>query len=100
MTEAEQLEKARQAIMRFRELLDIIQQQLEDGERAYDRLFAALNAAETAGLQTKAIQGLAAHEVAANPEPLRRAALHQSFSCRNMERDFAQVHDALVFDAE
>lgn len=97
MTDAEYLEKARQAIMRFRELLDIMQQQVQEGEEAYTRLFAALDPAETNGLAVKEIQRLAAYDVVADPEPLRRAALHQGFSCRNMERDFTQIHDALFF---
>ncbi|GIL08644.1 MAG: hypothetical protein BroJett033_1550 [Chloroflexota bacterium] len=100
MTDAEALEKARQAIMRFRELLDIMQQQINEGEQAYARLFAALDPAETDGRAVKEIQRLAAHAVAASPEALRRAALHQGFGCRNLERDFTQVHDALVFDAD
>ena len=100
MADAEALEKARQAIMRFRELLDIMRQQLSAGEEAYARLFAMLDPAETDGRAVKEVQRLAAHEVAANPEPLRRAALGQGFGCRNLERDFIQVHDALVFDAD
>ena len=84
--------------MRFRELLDIMQQQIQEGEEAYARLFASLDPADTEGLQIKEIQRLAAHDVIADPEPLRRAALHQGFNCRNLERDFEQVHDALFFE--
>ena len=36
----EQYEKTRQGVMRLRELLDLMREQLEEGERAYERLFA------------------------------------------------------------
>lgn len=98
MTDTEALEKARQAVMRFRELLDILAQQVQEGEEAYARLFAALDPAETDGLQVKEVQRLAARAIVADPEPLRRAALVQGFGCRNLERDFTQVHDALFFE--
>ena len=40
MPTSEEIEKVRQEIMRFRELLNIMRQNLDDGERAYTQLFS------------------------------------------------------------
>lgn len=91
----EEHEKARQAIMRFRELLDIMRMHLEEGEQAYRQLFAHLPP-EAEGLPEKERQALVARSVVEDSTALRRAALQLRFDARDMERAFEEVHDNLV----
>ncbi len=51
MTNDEQIEKIRQAIMRYRELLDILQQRLAQGEKDYAALFDLLTTEQKTGLE-------------------------------------------------
>ncbi|MCC6905790.1 MAG: hypothetical protein IT326_08120 [Anaerolineae bacterium] len=96
----ENIEKARQAIMRFRELLNIMQGRLHEGEHYYARLFDNCSEEDRANLQTKLLQRVAAHDVRADPTPLRRAALKMRFSSRELEKAFEELHDAVFFEEE
>ena len=96
MDENERIERARQAIMRFRELLDLMGEELARGEREYSLLFAHLSREETATLKVKDLQGRAALDLIDHPETLGKPALHMRFAARNLERDFEQLYDNLM----
>lgn len=100
MTNPENVEKTRQAIMRLRELLDIMRAELERGEAAYADLFAALNPDDTRDLREKEIQRLAAIAILDDTSPLSDAALHLRFATRSLERDFEQIYDNLMTEVE
>lgn len=92
----EQLERARQGIMRFRELLDLLHAELDDAERNYTSLFAQCTPEERETLKEKDLQLRAAIPLVDNPSPLGDAALHMRFVTRNLERDFEQLHDNIM----
>jgi hypothetical protein len=98
MPDPEAIEQKRQAIMRFRELLDILCMYLDKGEAAYAALFANLTPEQMAGLSEKEHQRLAAHEVLANPTPLGHALLDLRGEMHNLERDFEQVYDNVMVE--
>ena len=60
MDDEELLEKIRQAIMRYRELLDLVHQRMAQGEPRYERLFSDLPATMSETLPEKALQREAA----------------------------------------
>ena len=93
MASHEEIEKVRQAIMRFRELLDLMQMQLESGEQAYARLFDGY---DTAGMKEKDAQWLIAEQIVDDTEALKRAALTMQFEARNMEREFEALYGNLI----
>lgn len=96
MTMPEELERARQAIMRYRELLDILRLRLEEGEQRYSRLFAHLSPEETAGKPEKERQRLAAYDVLRDSTALERAVLQSQFDARDLEREFEHLHHIIV----
>ena len=98
--DAEQLETARQAIMRFRELLDLMRVQLEAGEAAYAALFMSLNPDDRRNLREKEIQRLAAIAILEDTSSLSSAALNLRFATRSLERDFEQLYDNLMTEPE
>jgi hypothetical protein len=105
MTNSEQVEKTRQAIMRLRELLDLMRAQLEEGEAAYAQLFASLNPDDIRDLNEKEVQRLAALAIlddtsAASGTALSDAALNLRLAARNLERDFEQLYDNLMTEYE
>lgn len=100
MHDPEQVEKMRQAVMRLRELLDIMGGQLAEGERAYAKLFANLNPEESASLKEKERQGLAALELLDDPAALADVALHLRLVSRDLERDFEQLYDNVMYSPE
>lgn len=100
MHDPQQIEKMRQAVMRLRELLDIMGGQLTEGERAYARLFASLDPAATANLKEKERQGLAALQLLDNPAALGDVALQMRFVSRELERDFEQLYDNVMYQSE
>jgi len=87
----EDRERLRQAVMRFRELLDIMRLRLEHGEKAYTALFK--NLTPEAGLKEKEMQGLVADMLLSDSTPLQNAALDMRFFARDLERAFEEVHD-------
>src|SRR5688500_7334008 len=95
----EQLEKMRQAVMRYRELLDLFQAKLDAGELAYQQLFDSCTPEDRA-LPEKQLQGKAAEFLLADPEPIQRAALKLRFVGRDMEREFEALYDNVVEEAD
>ncbi len=96
MPDSEKVETLRQAVMRMRELLDIMNAQLTEGERDYAALFAHLKPEEVANLREKERQGLAALRLLDDSSPLQNAALRLRFAARELERDFEQLHDNVL----
>ncbi|MFN8447103.1 MAG: hypothetical protein U0521_00520 [Anaerolineae bacterium] len=96
MNYEEQLERARQAIMRFRELLDLLNAELEQSERNYEQLFARCTPEERETLKEKDLQLRAAIHLLDNRAALGDAALHMRFITRNLERDFEQLYDNIM----
>ena len=96
MAEREDIEKVRQEIMRFRELLDIMRGKLDDGERAYAQLFAKCDPEDVQRLKTKDLQWKAAEQVIDDLTPLSRAVGQMRFEARNLERAFEELHDIIV----
>lgn len=100
MTNPENVEKTRQAIMRLRELLDLMRDELDQGEAAYADLFASLSPDDIHGLKEKEVQRLAAIAILDDTSALSDAALHLRFAARNLERDFEQIYDNLMTEPE
>ena len=96
----EELEKARQGIMRMRELLDILHARVDEGERAYDRFFVGLSPEDTAGLKEKEIQRLAAYAIVDDRSEIMTPALHLCFVLRDLANEFEQIHDNFVVEEE
>jgi hypothetical protein len=100
MTHAEDLEKKRQAVMRLRELLDHMRLKLDEGERAYARLFATFSEAEMRNTPEKEMQGRAAELLLTNPRPLENAILQMQFHARDLERAFEELYNIIALEAE
>lgn len=96
LTVDEQIERTRQAIMRYHELLDIMRGQLEEGETLYRRMFDGCSPEVLAGLKEKDQQLQAAYTLFEDPTSIGDAALHMAFTARNLERDFHQIHDNVM----
>src|SRR5262249_43383443 len=94
----EKLERSRQAVMRLRELLDLMHEQIEEGERAYEQLFDHLTGPQRQTLKQKDQQGWAAIPLVDDPAPLKQAAIDLRFACRNLEHDFEQLYNNLSDD--
>lgn len=100
MAEREDIEKVRQEIMRFRELLDIMRGKLEEGERAYAQLLATCSPEDVQPLKTKDLQWKAAEQIVDDLTPLRRAVGQMRYETRNLERAFEELHGVIVSVAE
>lgn len=100
MTHDEQIEKIRQAIMRYRELLDILKRCTEEGEQDYDKLFENLKEDQKTNLEEKKRQRQAAIIALDDLTPLRRAILRLRFEMRDMEQAFEALYNNIAFDAE
>ena len=98
LTVDEKIERTRQAIMRLRELLDIMAGQVEEGEALYRQLFAQCSPEEVATLKEKDLQLQAAYHLFDDPSSIGDAALHMAFTARNLERDFQQIHDNVMVE--
>lgn len=98
MTDAEQLEKVRQAIMRYRELLDVLHGRIASAERNYAALFNGLTDEQRASLPEKERQREAARRALDDMEPLRRALLHMAFDMRDMEHGFEDAYNNIAPD--
>ncbi len=96
MNYEEQLERARQGIMRFRELLDLLHAEIDEAERRYADLFAQCTPEERETLKEKDLQLRAAIPLVEDPAPLGDAALHMRYITRNLERDFEQIYDNIM----
>jgi hypothetical protein len=94
MTQSERLEKARQAVMRFRELLDLMESTLEQSEARYAGLFDGLSA-EAVNLPEKERQREAARTVLDDTKTLEDAVLSAQFSARDYEREFEALYNRI-----
>jgi len=92
----EHIEKIRQEIMRFRELLDVMQARLEQGEGFYAELFANLTDDEKQGKKEKDLQTLVAYQIADDLTPFTKSALRMRFANRDLERAFEELHDTII----
>lgn len=94
----EQSEIVRQEVMRFRELLNIMRLRLEEGERAYDKLFAKCTAEEKSTLKEKDLQWRVAEQLLADNEQdvLGDAALRMRFHSRDLERAFEELYNISI----
>jgi hypothetical protein len=95
MSNAEDIEKVRQEIMRLRELLDIMRDKLEDGERAYAGLFSSFSAEEVSGIAEKDRQWKAAEKLVGDVSPLRQAVMQLRFDTHELERSFEELYDII-----
>jgi hypothetical protein len=98
METTEKIEKVRQGIMRFRELLDIMQEQLDASDQAYTQLFSRCSPEELQGLKVKDQQGVLAQKLADDRKPLGDAILRSRFNAREMERAFEELYNAVMLD--
>jgi hypothetical protein len=92
----EAIEKVRQEIMRFRELLNIMTQQLQHAEQSYTALFDKCSDEDKKTLKEKDLQWKAAELNIDDLEPLSRAVLKVSFNARYMERDFTDLYNIII----
>lgn len=93
---SDEIERIRQAIMRWRELLDILASRQEASEAAYAALFQHLSEDERAVLKEKEQQWRIAEQIAEDTEELRRGLLKMRFAMRDLEREFESTHDNLI----
>lgn len=88
----EDIERVRQQVMRFRELLDILRVKLEEGERTY----AALLAEIPTEMKEKDRQWQAAETLVNDVAPLERAVMQVGFDVREMHRAFEELHGIII----
>jgi hypothetical protein len=94
--EAGKIEKVRQEIMRFKELLGVMRGNLEDGERTYAKLFADFSAEEMAGTKEKDLQWKLAERMVDDVSVLGTSAGQMRFRARNLERAFEELQDIIA----
>ena len=98
MPTPEAVEKARQEIMRFRELLDVFRARLDAGERDYARLFDDVSGEDKANLPEKELQRKAAYGVLEDRSALSEAVLTMRFQARELEKELEQLYDIIMMD--
>jgi hypothetical protein len=96
MSDNEDIEKVRQEIMRLRELLTLMRERLEGGERAYDKLFSSFLPAETATLKEKDRQWKLAEAMLSDLGPLQRAVSVLRFDARMLEQNFEELEGIIA----
>ena len=96
MTEHEKIEKVRQEIMRFRELLNIMSSQLHEGQQAYEALLSTCSDEDMESLREKDLQWKVAQRIIDDLSPLKRVVMRMRYNARNMERDFEELYDIIV----
>lgn len=82
--------------MRYRELLDVMQTRLDEGDRMYKRLIAQHAPENAAEMKEKEVQWHVAEQIVDDTEVLKRAVLHMQFEAREMERAFDELYGKLV----
>lgn len=92
----EQIEKVRQEIMRFRELLNIMCVKLEAGERAYAKLFAGFSPEEMKTIKEKDLQWKLAEELVKDTSQLQKAVMQMQYESLGMERAFEELYNIIV----
>lgn len=101
MQDREAVEKVRQEIMRFRELLTIMRGNLESGERSYAKLFSRFSAEEMAAgkekdMQWKAAEAMGPDEISA----LGGSVMQMRFHARELEKNFEELYDKIMAGQE
>jgi len=92
MDDAEKIEKIRQSVMRYRELLDLSTPHLADSEKKYAALFLDIPQDLRESLPEKSLQREAALRALPNLEPLQRAILRTHFDLHEMTRAFEELY--------
>ena len=96
MTEHEKIEKIRQELIQFRELLNIMSEQVHEGEQSYEALLSMCSDEDMESLRERDLQWKVAQRIIGDLSPLSKAVIHMRFNARNMERDFEQLYDIIV----
>lgn len=97
MSDREEIEKVRQEIMRFRELLTLMKGYQQRGEQSYERLFSRFPAEETAGVKEKDLQWkLAETMTPADLDALARMAGEMRFHARELEQNFEALQGTIL----
>ncbi len=96
MANPDEIEKVRQEIMRFRELLNIMAQKLQSGERAYAQLFANYSPDEIKATKEKDLQWKVAEKMLGDVSSLSKAALQMRFAAHELEAAFEELYDIIV----
>ena len=96
MASREEIEKVRQEIMRFRELLNISRARLDDAERAYAGLFSICSPEDKQTLKEKDLQWKAAEVLVEDVKPLAHAVGQARFNARELHRAFEELHDIVL----
>lgn len=97
MALTERHEKIRQAVMRYRELLDVLADRHAANERAYAALFSGIAPETLARLPEKDTQGEAARLLIENGlDPIQRGVLQMYYDLRDLERAFDDLYGNLA----
>lgn len=96
MYTSEDIEKVRQAIMRFQELLAIMQDKVNEGERAYHQLFSGVSAVDMANLREKDRQWKAAETLVADVTPLSKAVIKVRYDAREIGRALEELYNIII----
>ncbi len=96
MSDREDIERVRQAIMRFRELLTIMQEKVNVGEQAYTQLFSKCTPEDIQRLKTKDLQWKAAEQLVDDLAPLRRAVGQMHYETRTLERELEALYGIIA----
>lgn len=98
MADREDIEKIRQGIMRYRELLDIMRLRLDAAEKNYEALFEKYVPGDTTETEVKKLQWLIAEAILDDPADLVKAISRSRFAARDLEKAFEELHDHLIPD--
>ena len=96
MTEQEDIERVRQAIMRFRELLTLMGEKLKDGELAYTQLFSKCTAEDVQRLKPKDLQWQVAEQLIDDLPPLRQSVGQMYYETRTLHREFEELYSIIA----
>ena len=96
MSHSEEVERVRQQIMRFRELLNIMRLKLEDGERAYEQLFSNRSPGEMKTVKEKDLQLLVAQDIIDDTSALQKAVMRARFDAHELERAFEELYNIIA----
>lgn len=96
MATHEEIEKVRQEIMRFNELLRIMRGKLEEAEQAYKRLFQDCDLEDMKNMKEKDLQWQVAQQLVDDLSPLRKAVIQARFDVHELERAFEELYDIIV----
>ena len=93
----EEIEKVRQEIMRLRELLNIMRQNLDAGERSYAGLFSNCTPEEKTTMKEKDLQWKVAEQIVGDVSQLRNAVANLWFYTRELEKSFEELHGIIGY---